>query len=285
MLRVEAALTASIRLVAADAVRGYGRGGVCVRPGVVVGLSDVARDMAVDGRLPSSLALPTVPGHSGPRYKAIGPDVAPERRGLIVFSAPAWRVLSNVRGRASTPTNLAVIASTPPDALQVHYDFLRGCLSAPPRFDAAAFEAAEAPLRRDADADADLSGLLEDRGGAGPLLTAAMRAEIAALLGASPLRAAVSASEGPAASAAALAAGSAAPPHPADLDGVGVKAVFLVAQSDGRSPLLDPASRAPIMVRAVAPLEDVEAAMTALGKAGRRALGASAAIGVRGGGV
>lgn len=290
MFQVETALTASIRLVPWSDARQYGRGGLKLTStpvGMIVGLTDVGREMAVNQRYPPVLGVQG----EGPHYdpSSLRDDAT---RPLETFAPPSWHVLAHVRDRAGNPGNLEVIASTPPEALQVHYDFLRQCLSGPVRFDRVAFEAQETStsasdpaasgggagasagfLHRDADVDADLAGLLVDRSGAqGPLLTAAMRTEIASLLGWSTLRAAVSASV-PAPGSIGHAGGGdgdASTSHPSDLDGQAIKVVFLVAKDDGRSPLLDPATKQPIMVRSTAPLEEAEAVMARVGKAGRR---------------
>ena len=46
-----------------------------------------------------------------------------------------------------------------------------------------------------------------------------------------------------------------------------------MAKTDGRSPMLDPVTRQPIMVRSMVPLEHIEMVMAQLGKSSRRQLG------------
>ena len=58
--------------------------------------------------------------------------------------------------------------------------------------------------------------------------------------------------------------------HGHAMDTRAVKVLFLVARDDGRSPLLDPATQQPLIVRAAARLEDGEAVLALLARAARR---------------
>jgi len=264
MVKAEGALTAPIRLVPAEQARIFGKGGVGLQKGVTLGITDVQREIHMYNRFPLTISVFSDNTNSNTKEKQ-----------PLVFSPLSWNILSHVRERVSSDNNLAMLASTPPEALLVHYNFLRGCLTAPASFDKAGFEAQEAEMwsntssrnnrKRDQDSDSDLANLLMDRTGIGMLLTNSLRNEISTLLGVSPLRAAISNDM--------VAPIDIDMAHASDLDGTPLKVVFLVAKTDGRSPMLDPVTRQPIMVRSMVPLEHIEMVMAQLGKSSRRQLG------------
>ena len=350
----EAALTAGVRLLPWDQSRSFGGGGIRVKPGMIVGVSDAAKSMKHQNRLPDTLYenTPVASSINGEMYPKktkmnkkksennIYAGISDDAEGLAdspsageekssdeltqadLFGPSAWSHLSYAKDRTSQIDNLEVISSTPSEVLSLHYSFLKQCIKSQERFDKAAFEAAEAQSELDAlksttKTNVDLSLLLMDKSGIGgpgssPLLTQGIRNEVTSLLGHSSMRSAAAsivpsikslptsilpqsvvslmektatnvsdAANQPSPASSALFSGelglaldraiaASDTSLPSDLDKRKIKVLFLAAKEDGRTPIADPKTGQPLLVRASANVEDAELIFATLSKQARR---------------
>jgi len=182
----EATLTAGVRLLPWDQSRPFGGGGIRVKPGVLVGISDAAKSVKNQHGLPDALYVNTSVSSSSSSsigdiisnktkvskkksensiYAGISGDAESdivestmdadgksidELTHGDLFGPSAWSHLSYAKDRTSQVDNFEVISSTPIDVLSLHYTFLKQCIKSPERFDKGAFEAAEAQAELDA---------------------------------------------------------------------------------------------------------------------------------------
>jgi hypothetical protein len=229
------------------------------------------------------------------------------------FGPQAWAALSYARARTPGAGNLSSLLSTEESALAAHFKFLGdvtrsaslaaagggegggeggGGAGAAPNSPAggashaalsASFLSAVTPEKDSASAGAAPSASPRGGGQPAPAARAAARSaavgvEVAAVVGRSLVREALAATAAANAAAAATSPGNSAPaPTGAAVGAGGVRFMLVLMTPDGRALLTEPGTGAPLLLRSAAPMLDVELALGALARAGRRQLGPAAA--------
>ena len=185
------------------------------------------------------------------------------------FGPAAWGCLAYARKRTPGHANLATVLATPPEVLKKHYEFVAGCLKDVVAYEVGGYSSASS-------SSSSSSSPLPPPPAAA---VAAVGAEVSNVVGRSLLRDAATRLAKEAALVAkekgeeGRAGGGGGQGGGLDTLDEGVRFMLIMLTPDGKSLMEEADTGAPLLLRSVAPMLDVELALGALSRAGRRHLG------------